>query len=642
MFRPVVPLLSLLIIQALLMPVAVLAAPGDVRYLGSYWGQGGVREDAAPGDSGARLTVALGNELEEDSISNIVGVLRLPAQLRSQNKDDPGSAESHHLGVVPPGGSFELTFIVDVDPTASVRVDYHAYLELSYRVVGGSRVLQFIPVNVNIPGRPLLKLAANTTSIKPGVINSVELTLRNEGTGPASDVRISILQQPSSPYGVILKEQPWIVGKLGPNDSVKTVLGVYAPSNVGDSLAALSASISYRNTIGQRAEYSAALSFYVERPAIELIDVRVLAPEIRVEPGGTTETILIFENIGSSTAYDVVAELAQTAAPTSFFGSTTWRIGALNPGERRTVTTVVAAAQQAANGVYQIPLLVLYKDLVGNKKSSTSTITVQVGDIPPKAPNLLLASRSSMLAGTPQKVIVTLENIYGSEIRKVSVTAVSRTLGVTILGSNSWLFDRITPGQTAEIELELYASPEVAGSSATIYFTSTYILGDKEERVSEDREIGYIVEGYISLTLYDLRIITIGNDFFLTGNILNEGISDALFSSISLIGPKGREGALFLGEIKPNAPLPFNLKINTEESLFKGKLVVTYKDVYRRELEDEFDFALNVPPRVSELGNGQSQPLQAPAVALIAAAVAIPLVLVLVWGARRRAASRHS
>lgn len=89
MRRIVAATLILLTQISLLTGGVIVASANDVRYLGSYWGQGGIRDEVAPGDSGARLTIALGNEYEEDSISNVVGKLWLPPQFRSQNRDNP-------------------------------------------------------------------------------------------------------------------------------------------------------------------------------------------------------------------------------------------------------------------------------------------------------------------------------------------------------------------------------------------------------------------------------------------------------------------------------------------------------------------------------------------------------------------------
>jgi hypothetical protein len=642
MRRIVAATLILLTQISLLTGGVIVASANDVRYLGSYWGQGGVRDEVAPGDSGARLTIALGNEYEEDSISNVVGKLWLPPQFRSQNRDNPRVVESHFLGIVPPGGAFELTFVLDVEPSAAVGLDYQATLELSYRIVGESRGSQFIPVKINIPGRPLIKLSLNATSVKPGLINNVELRVSNEGSGPASDLRVSFTPQPGGVTAIILPEHPWIVGTLRPGEEAHTVLQIHAPREAGGSVSVLSASLTYRNAIGVRVEYPAALSLYIERPEIESIDVRVWAQEIRVEPGGTAEAVLYIENIGTAPAYDVVVEAGQSPAPAGLSGATSWSIGNLLPGERRSITTNVAAAQAAANGVYQLPLIISYKDAAGNRKSSTSILTVLVGDIPPKAPNLLIFSQPSIRAGSPQKVSVSVENIHSGEIRRLSITATPRTPGITILGSNNWLFESLKPGQKAELVMEVYADPAVSGSSATIYLTSTYVLADKEERASEDREIGFIVEGYVTLTIYDLKVVTIGGDYFLIGNILNEGISDALFSSIKLEGAEMGENSLFLGEIKPNAPVPFNLRVNPNSPVFTGTLLIKYKDVFRVEHLERFNLELTIPVRESGQEGAQSQPLQASSVVFVLLAAVVAGVAALFWRSRRHASHRHS
>ncbi|MEM0481714.1 MAG: hypothetical protein QXM16_02355 [Nitrososphaerota archaeon] len=599
MLRPI--LLASLLLTALVAPIATIrASPDDVRYLGSYWGQNNIREEVAPGDSGARLTIALGSDFDEDSITGIVGRLRLPSVLRSQSISEPSQVESHFPGIIPPGGVFELTFIVNIDVSAQVGVDYEGLLSLTYKVLGDTTRVQTIPLKINIPGRPVLRFSLNTTEIEPGRINFVELVLANEGSAKATDIQIFV-QPPSQPaYGLLMDEQPWIVESLPPSGSAKWVIGIYASQMSGDSLMPITVAARYRNAVGLYRDITSILSFYVKKPAVSEANVRVYAEPVRMEPGASHKVSIVLENIGSVAVSDIRVSAEYSGLPVSLIGPSYWSIDRLEPGQRAVVEAAVYSAQMAANGVYQIPLQISFKDSAGNTVSKVVAIAVSVGDIPPKAPNLLIEAEPELVAGRTQTITFTVKNIHLSDLRRISITAQPQNPRLTIIGSNNWLIDSLRPGQAETILLELYAEPELAGTSTSIQLSATYVIGETGEQASEQRAVGFVVQGYIILRIYDTKVIFIGGEPYLSGNIINEGISDALFSTIHLNSNSGAKSSVFVGEIKPNAPLPFNLRLNSRDERFQGEIIIEYKDIFRRNYSTAFQVDVEIPRPVGE------------------------------------------
>ncbi|MEM1923397.1 MAG: hypothetical protein QXO86_00830 [Nitrososphaerota archaeon] len=610
------------------------SATDEVRYLGSYWGQRDVREEVAPGDSGARLTIALGSDFKEDSITNIVGTLYLPQVLRSQSITTPSQTESHYLGIVPPGGLFELTFIVNVDESALVGVDYAASLSLSYRVLGGSLRIQTIPVKITVPGRALLEFSLSASEVEPGVLTQVDIVAKNSGTARASDLRVFI-QAPTQPTaGLLLGEQPWVVGELPAGASVRKTLRVFASQAAGDTLLPFTVTARYRNTVGAYVDLSSGLSLYVKKPVVSDAIIRVYTEPVKMEPAATQEISIIVENIGRVSVADLRIVAEPAGLPVSLSGQNSWSIDLLAPGEKVVVQAYVSTAQVAANGVYQIPLQASFRDLSGNRLSQVAAITVTVSEVPPKAPNLLIEAEPRIVAGQGQTVPLRIKNIHSSELRRISITSQSAKLGLTIIGSNNWLIDSLRPLEEYSIPVRLYASEELAGASATILVSATYIIGDKGEQASEQREVGFIIEGYITLRVYDVRIIFIGGEPYISGNILNEGISDALFSTITLNSGSGSKTSIFIGEIKPNAPLPFNLKVNSQDDRVRGSIIIEYKDVFRRNYTKAFDVDIEAPKQTTVTRQESEQGWIFPA--SVASLLAVAAVVAYAFRRRRR------
>lgn len=626
--------ISALILTLIIAYLPPAAGTDEIRYLGSYWGQNNIKEDVAPGDSGVRFTVALSSDFEEDSITGIKGTLNLPTVMSSQSLTDPHRVESHFPGIVPPGGVFEMTFIMNVDESAIVGVDYDADLMLTYRVVGESLRTQTIPVKINVPGRPVLQFSLNDTLIEPGKINFLELKLMNTGTAKATDIRVFIQPPAQAVYGLLLPEQPWVIEELRPGASVNRVLGVYASQTAGESILPVTVSARYRNSIGAYVELTAPLSVHVKKASVGEANLRVYAEPLKMEPGATEPLTIVLENVGLVAVTDVRISAELSGQPVTFSGPSSWSIEALNPGEVVKIKASVASAQMAANGVYQLPLRISYKDAAGNELVKSAVITVTVGDIPPKAPNLLIESEPRITAGKTQEIKLTITNIHSSELTRVSLSAQSPNPRLTIVGSNNWLIDSLKPSEKWSVILRLYAEPELSGTSALIRVTATYIVADRGEQVSEQREVGFVVEGYIILRVYDVRVIFVGGEPYISGNILNEGISDALFATIYLNSGSETQAGSFIGEVKPNAPLPFNIRINPQDGRFRGKIVIEYKDIFRNNYSASFPVDVEIPQPAAPIRQESGPAWIAPA--LIAAGFSVALIMAYVYRGRRK------
>jgi len=629
--------IMLVITLLLYMPINVAeAGQGNIRLIGSYWGQNGVREEVAPGDGGARLTIALTNDYDEDRISGIRGELRLPSVMRSQSLATPSIVEAHYAGVVPPGGVFELTFLVNIDGSAEVGIDYTAYLTLIYHIEDDRTLVHTIPVKINIPGRPVLKVSLNETTVEPGRINYVRLTLFNDGTARASDIRVVIQPQVQPGVGLVLEEQPWVLAALPAGGKAERVVRVYASQSTADSVIPFTVTTSYRNTVGSYVELVSTLSLHVQKPPVGEAYIRVYSEPVRLEPGSTEHIPIVIENIGSVEVRDVRIWAEQAGLPVSIVGRATWFVRGLEPGGRVVIEAQVSTGQAAANGVYQLPLQVRFKDPAGNTLASLALVAVSVGDIPPKAPNLLIESDPRVIAGKTQEARLLVKNIYSGELRRVSITVQPLTQRLTVVGSNNWLAESLRPGSVWEIPMRLYAEPELAGTPAAIRVSATYVMSDRGEQASEQREVGFVVEGYIDLRIYDLRVVLVGGEPYLSGNILNEGIADALFATVSIRSGGGIGNEAFIGEIKPNAPLPFNIKLGPVGSHFAGELVVKYKDVLRRDYVSSFEVEVDVPRPVTTERREVLQPTLLTAILLAALAAAALIAAVLRGRGKRR------
>lgn len=596
MRRPV----SLIMIMGLLASAALLSIPSassssnTVRLLDAYWGRGGERIEAAPGDLFVPFTVVLGSDYEDDVISNMRGRLILPAGFSSTSFSSPREERATYVGSIPPGGVFELTFDVNLADVEEPG-DYRATLELIYDIVGDSAKFQSLTVIMTLLGRAVIDFSVDKTRLVPGDTTPIEITVRNTGTAAASDVHLSIEGASSTDVVILGSETEFIIPKLEPGASHSFRLRVYTPPHVSEGGVAFIARARYRNTVGGISEATRLIGLSVDRLGTHDIEMSLWLTRYFLQPSGESVSELHVKNLGGAEARQIVISFEQApGVPVTPVGeATSWLIERLGPSEEAVIQLRLRAAKSAAEGVFQIPVSIEYRDASGNIASERGFVAVSIGESRPKTSSLVIRSGTSITAGRTEKLTLEIENEHKSAIEEIVISASSRTLGFTILGTNNWVIDRLESGDKEELELEVYADPEIANSASSLLLDVQYVVEGAGEVINEQRELGFIVNGYITLRIYDVRVIRVGGEPVLSGNLLNEGNTKALFTTVALELPDGspieRPEPVFIGDLNPNAPLPFNIRLGIPPSSgdgtveVSGTIVVTYKDDLRNE-----------------------------------------------------------
>ncbi|MGC2575328.1 MAG: hypothetical protein WA364_27800, partial [Candidatus Nitrosopolaris sp.] len=161
-------------------------------------------------------------------------------------------------------------------------------------------------------------------------------------------------------------------------------------------------------------------------------------------------------------------------------------------------------------------------------------------------------------------------------ITQLAVTLTSQNLAVRILGPTTWNLPTISSGSAQQLTTQVFAS--TSAISTPVFFTVTiqYIQNGYLVRTTSFN-LGAVVVGLIQLGINNLNVRYTGDSHALSGNILNQGNTAALFSTIKLLTPtpissesnKNLASILvptssqYLGTISANLPLPFNIPLQT-------------------------------------------------------------------------------
>ncbi|MGA9153909.1 MAG: hypothetical protein WBZ36_25295 [Candidatus Nitrosopolaris sp.] len=164
-------------------------------------------------------------------------------------------------------------------------------------------------------------------------------------------------------------------------------------------------------------------------------------------------------------------------------------------------------------------------------------------------------------------------------LTQLAVTLTSQNLAVRILGPSTWNLPTISSGSAQQLTTQVFAS--TSAISTPVFFTVTiqYIQNGYQVRTTSFN-LGAVVVGLIQLGVNNLNVRYTGDSPTLSGNILNQGNTAALFSTIKMLtqtpssaSSKNLASILmptssqYLGSISANLPLPFNIPLQAIQTL---------------------------------------------------------------------------
>ncbi len=133
---------------------------------------------------------------------------------------------------------------------------------------------------------------------------------------------------------------------------------------------------------------------------------------------------------------------------------------------------------------------------------------------------------------------------------------------------------------------------------------------ERGQSKTDTLNIGAYVDGQIRIRTYDLDLNYVGGAPNLVGNLLNEGNTVALFTTIDLVNPanraesssqsslnkslvKGPSQQQYLGDLSENSPLPFSIPLSLDSDLPAGNYPVSLNVTYSDNLRMVHELLLN-------------------------------------------------
>ena len=289
-------------------------------------------------------------------------------------------------------------------------------------------------------------------------------------------------------------------------------------------------------------------------------------------------------------------------------GNSTFDIGVIPTNGTADINPLLYPSNSAAETVQNLALHISYGDAYGNIKSSDETVGLIISAKPPQSilnakPGISSNNQNSSIllkAGKIQSMGFTVDNEGKQPVADLVVTLASQTDTVKILGNSKWTFENLMPASELNLSSTVFASEDVIGKPIQFSVKIQYV--SDEQLKTETIILGSYVEGEITVKLYDLDINIIGNRPNLVGNLLNEGNTVALFTTVEMIkSPFSKEKSLvkqfpsqqYLGDLSENSPLPFSIPLTIENSTKAGTYPVHLRVGYRDDLRILHEIKIN-------------------------------------------------
>lgn len=221
-----------------------------------------------------------------------------------------------------------------------------------------------------------------------------------------------------------------------------------------------------------------------------------------------------------------------------------------------------------------------------------------------------------------------------------------------LIGMDNQLYVELLLAQSSkEFNITINAPEAAIGYTYPVAVTVTY--KDHMEVVQmELRQLGLMVIGEIDLLVYDLSLfppeVPVNSNITVAGSLLNRGNVEAMFVNVTLVGDVHfRTTAMstyYVGQVDPNAPIPFALTAFLQEGVEEGTYSLTILIEYQDNYGGHYSLTKTIP--ISVIPAKQVGPAETPSPDIIQRIsdtllrpiplFVIALVIVILWRILRR------
>lgn len=586
-----------------------------------------IKEEVGPGEGASTLAVVLVNKGRSE-ITALTGFLTLPTSgfraIEGESLvNSTGISVASHDSIVKPGETFTLHFTIEILDNAKVGA-YTGSLKLVYsKVLEVGQISSSTPIPFRVTGKVILDAVSNTQNLVAGSPNRLTILINNEGSADANGV-VAIVTDVTD--GTTTSDASDNNNDIGNNDDGSSINGSDSDNNSSIST-------------------------------------------------GTEE---------KTTTVD--GQDADSESSTISLQTTTFDVGNIPAGGSAFVTPIVYPSYSSGGTIQNLDLELSYNDAYGTKITTEKSVGIVISPNPPESvlsispvntpttsdPNNVNGidngvnrdKNDSILlkAGKIEEVVFSVSNNGDISLYNVVLSLDSSLDSVKILGDSRWTFSSMNASSKEELSTRVFAAEDVISTPVEFTIDAEYISGGQSK--TDSLNIGAYVDGEIRIKAYDLAINDIGGTPNLVGNLLNQGNTIALFTTVEMIST-GRSNTStsstssdtkqvprhlvnefppqqYLGDLSENSPLPFSIPLNINKDTTGGaypvSIRVTYSDTLRNTHELVLNGTVNYTPKSTNSSTGSGGFLGSSELSntIVPLVIALAIISIIVIFVRRR------
>jgi hypothetical protein len=452
-------------------------APPVTNFLEARWFVDGAERPVGPGTGVAVLKVYF-EAPKDTSISNIEGRLSLPEGFRPAGGQQSLSAV--YQGVVTAGGTFSLSYPLLVSDQLKPGT-YTFELTLRFRNKYGTHITNTIIFPSEVFGREELAIESSSETVIKGGLGYLPVKVLNKGTASAYNLNLEVRADKA---GIQLLETSSELGVLSPGQEVNVRLPVYVERLAETGLYTVTATLSYRDGLGNLRSKQFKISLNVAdefRPGLA-----VEAGMKYVAASAETPLELSFTNRNPYPISDVKITISTTSSQVSILeGPTSINLKTLGPGESHKIRLTILSAPAAADSISLIKASVEYRD-------KTSALVVENFDVP-VAVRADLNLQFKGLRLSPAKVRPGEVVDLAGDVVNLG-TGVARSVSVEVVGDPPFqpfgdtlsFVGLINPSQVSAFTINFRVAEDARPGRYNVKVKATYRNGFGESFVKEE------------------------------------------------------------------------------------------------------------------------------------------------------------
>lgn len=586
-----------------------------------------IKEEVGPGEGASTLAVVLVNKGRSE-ITALTGFLTLPTSgfraIEGESLvNSTGISVASHDSIVKPGETFTLHFTIEILDNAKVGA-YTGSLKLVYsKVLEVGQISSSTQIPFRVTGKVILDAVSNTQNLVAGSPNRLTILINNEGSADANGV-VAIVTDVTD--GTTTSDASDNNNDIGNNDDGSSINGSDSDNNSSIST-------------------------------------------------GTEE---------KTTTVD--GQDADSESSTISLQTTTFDVGNIPAGGSAFVTPIVYPSYSSGGTIQNLDLELSYNDAYGTKITTEKSVGIVISPNPPESvlsispvntpttsdPNNVNGidngvnrdKNDSILlkAGKIEEVVFSVSNNGDISLNNVVLSLDSSLDSVKILGDSRWTFSSMNASSKEELSTRVFAAEDVISTPVEFTIDAEYISGGQSK--TDSLNIGAYVDGEIRIKAYDLAINDIGGTPNLVGNLLNQGNTIALFTTVEMISTGQSNTSTsstssdtkqvprhlvnefppqqYLGDLSENSPLPFSIPLNINKDTTGGaypvSIRVTYSDTLRNTHELVLNGTVNYTPKSTNSSTGSGGLLGSSELSntIVPLVIALAIISIIVIFVRRR------